>query len=334
MTEPNCRATVVLALALVLAAAAGGCVGQAQEGVVRLGYFPNLTHAQALLGTATGSYQAALGDTKLETSVFNAGPSALEALLGGRVDVVYVGPSPTINAVEKAGLDKLVVIAGAASGGALFVLRDGVRLESDADYAGKTFATPQLGNTQDVALKHHLKEHGHTTTDQGGDVEVVNAQNPDIVSQFALGRIDGAWLPEPWASRLVLENGGQVFLDESDAWPGGRFVTAHIVTTRAFLASHRADLDRLLGAHQNATRQLQNATAATLDAVNRGIEIATGKRIGDAIVVAAMRNIVFTDDPLASTFERQYAMSNELGFVGPPPADLSRLWDLGLLRNP
>lgn len=334
MTERFCRPGAVLAVALLAAMGAAGCIGQAQEGVLRLGYFPNLTHGQPLIGVASGSYQAALGGTKLETAVFNAGPSAFEALLAGRVDVIYVGPSPTISAIEKAGLDQIVVVAGAASGGALFVARGGVSLETDADYAGKTFASPQAGNTQDVALKHHLRQHGHTPTDQGGDVTVVNAQNPDILTLFQQGRIDAAWVPEPWGTRLVREQGGHVVLDEASTWPDGRFTTTHVVTTRSFLGTHEADVRHLLQAHQAATRRLQNASADVLDDLNRGIELATGRRIDAALLAEAAGHIDFTDDPLPSTFQRQYAMSNELGFAGPPPPDLPRLWELSYLGPP
>ena len=311
-------------LALTLLA---GCTGGAEEGVLRLGYFPNLTHAQPLYGVSSGLYQEHLGPTRLETQTFNAGPDAFGALLARHIDVLYVGPSPTITAIEKQGLDVVVIVAGAASGGAFFVTKPGI--DDVADLAGKTFATPQRGNTQDIALKHYLRENG-LSADDGGDVEVVNTANAEILSLFQQGRIQGAWVPEPWATRLVLEAGGTVYLDESELWPDGRYVTTHIVTTRAFLRERPDDIRALLAAHAEATQAIVAGGPDVLQRINDGIEDATGKRVADATLEAALPHIDFTVDPLQDTFLRQYEMSHDLGFAGPPP-ELARVYDLTYL---
>src|SRR5688572_17429069 len=206
-----------IVLLLLAAVAVAGCTSSAgSSDTVRLGYFPNITHAQALYGIETGLFERTLApDFKLETQHFNAGPSAFEALLTGQLDMTYVGPSPTLNAMAVTGGEVVRILGGTASGGARFIVRPDVVLEEDADFAGKSFASPQLGNTQDVSLKHYLKERGQRTTDQGGSVQVINAANPDILTLFVQGDIDGAWLPEPWATRLETDGGGKEFLDET-----------------------------------------------------------------------------------------------------------------------
>lgn len=315
--------------ALVLAGVlAAGCTAGPVDGVLRLGYFPNLTHAQALYGVESGLYQRHLNATRLETQVFTAGPTAFETLLAGRIDVIYVGPSPTISALERKGLDVVVVVAGSAAGGASFVTRPGI--DGPEDLAGRSLASPQLGNTQDVALKHYLQENGLERRDQGGDVEIVNAAPADILTLFSNGHIDGAWVPEPWATRLVTEAGGKVLLDEASLWPDGRFVTTHVVTTRAFLALRPDDVRNLLAAHAEATRLLQEGAPATVATVNDALQSATGKRLGDATMQAAFPRINFTSDPLQSTFLRQYEMSHDLGFAKSPP-DVARVYDLSYL---
>lgn len=324
----NHRLAGVAAAAVLAMALLAGCASGPEEGVLRLGYFPNLTHAQALYGATTGLYQRHLGNTTLDLQTFNAGPLAFETLLSGRVDVIYVGPSPTITTIDRQGLDVVVIVAGAASGGAFFVTKAGI--EDAQDLRGKRFATPQLGNTQDIALKHYLLENDLRRKDQGGGVEVINAANPDILTYFQNGHIDGAWVPEPWASRLVLEGGGKVFLDEADLWEDGQFATTHLVTTRKFLQERPEDIAALLAAHSEATAKLQEGGPEVLEAINDGIEQATGKRLADGTLAAAFPNIEFTDDPLQATFRRQYEMAHDLGFAGDVP-DVSRVYDLSHL---
>ena len=325
--------TLALVTTVLLASVAlAGCAGASIPGVLRLGYFPNLTHAQPLYGLATGLYAEKLGDTKLETTHFNAGPAAFEALLAKQIDVIYVGPSPTINAIDKAGIEVIVVVSGTASGGAMFIVKPGLELETAADFAGKKFATPQLGNTQDVALKHYMQEKGAKTRDRGGDVDVINAQNADILTLFQQGEIQGAWVPEPWATRLVKEAGGQVHVDEAELWDEGKFVTTHLVTTRQFAIERRADLEKLLEAHYEATAKVQEGSLEVLDAINDGIEKATGKRLNDETLAAAFPKVEFTNDPLPDTFHRQYQMSHAVGFARPPPSELDRIYDVELTR--
>lgn len=324
--------TALLAFALLAPALLSGCAEGSRPGVLRLGYFPNLTHAQPLYGIQSGLYQEKMGDTVLETITFNAGPSAFEALNAGSVDVIYVGPSPTLNALARTGSDYVRIIAGSATGGAAFVVRDGVRLDSDADLAGKRFATPQPGNTQDIALKHWMLGKGHKPTDKGGEVEVVYAQNSDILAMLQNGQVDGAWVPEPWATRLQLEGGGKVHIDEAELWGAteGKYVTTQVVTTRAYLASHATEVGRFLDAHVAATRRLQEADAEAQRVINDAILDLTGKPLGEETLRRAIANVGFTSEPLTAAMEILADWSRDLGFEA--PEDPTNAYDLGPLE--
>jgi NitT/TauT family transport system substrate-binding protein len=319
-----------LAVLLVAAAAAtAGCAGAGgQDGVLRLGYFPNVTHAQALVGIQDGLFQKALGSSaRLEPMAFNAGPTAIQALVTGQVDATYVGPSPTLSAIA-AAKGVVVIVAGAASGGARFIVQPDARFASNADLAHKTFASPQLGNTQDVSLKHYLAEHGQATTDRGGSVQVINAANPDILALFRQKSISGAWVPEPWATRLEREGGGVQLVDERDLWPDGKFVTTHLVTTQRFLDAHPDLVAKLLEGHVAATERLRQGGASVLPSIQRGIAAATGQTLDPGLLAAALTKLNLTNDPLPATLLAFAKEAKDLGLseADPPAAaDVYRL---------
>ena len=220
---------------------------------LRIGYFPNINHAQAVIGLGKGDFQKTLGNVKIETQIFNAGPSAIEAVFANRIDVTYVGPNPAINGYIKSEGQDLRIIAGASSGGAVFVVRNDSGISRTQDFAGKKFASPQLGNTQDVALRAYLLKNGYKTSENGGNVQVIPAKNADIVTMMAKKDIDGAWVPEPWGVKLVKETNGKIFLDERNLWPDGKFVTALIVVRTDYLHSHPDVIKKLLEAHVDET---------------------------------------------------------------------------------
>ena len=213
------RVVVLLALLTLTLIACSSNTSSSNGGsasvTVRLGYFPNLTHAVALVGVARGTFQKALGtNVTLQTKMFTAGPAEIEALFANDIDIGYVGPSPATNGYVKSNGQALRIIAGAASGGALLIVRPQSNIKSASDLAGKKIADPQQGGTQDVALRYYLLTHGLKPADKGGNVQIVPTDNPTILTLFKQGQIDGAWVPEPWATRLVVEGNGKVFLDE------------------------------------------------------------------------------------------------------------------------
>ncbi|MBO0980262.1 ABC transporter substrate-binding protein [Microbacterium sp. SD291] len=269
---------------------------------VRLGYFANVTHAPALVGLSEGLFQDALGDVDLKTEVFNAGPAAIEALSAGAIDATYIGPNPSINTFIQSGGESAHIIAGATSGGAALVVRDGI--DSPEDLEGANIATPQLGNTQDVALRSWLADEGfETSTSGGGDVSVTPTENAQTLTLFQDGQVDGAWLPEPWVSRLVVEAGAHVLVDEKDLWPDGNFPTTVLLVRAEFAEAHPDVVEELLEGHIAAVSWLDENAEEAPAVINDALEEATGKKLADEVLARALENVTFTVDPHAEAFE-------------------------------
>jgi NitT/TauT family transport system substrate-binding protein len=297
---------------------------------LRLGYFPNVTHATAVYGDAAGTFAEALGDTELTTQQFNAGPSAVEALFGGALDATYIGPNPAINAFVKSSGDAVRIVAGATSGGASLVVRPGI--DSAEDLAGTRIATPQTGGTQDIALRHYLAEAGYEVAANGaGEVTVVAQENPVTLTAFQAGEVDGAWLPEPWASRLVLEAGAEVLVDEQDLWPGGDFVTTHLIVRTDYLREHPQTVKALIEGSVEANRQIAADPEKAKQVVGTALGELTGKPLPPAVLDRAWAGITPTDDPIASSLATSAEHAFATGLV--QEADLRGIYDLTLLRE-
>lgn len=300
---------------------------------MRLAYFPNFTHAIGLVAVANGSVQKALGDNKLDVKSFNAGPALIEALLAGEIDIGYIGPNPAINGYVKSKGKALRIIAGATSGGALFVVRPDADIKSAKDLDGKKLATPQKGGTQDVALRYFVNENGLKTADEGGTVTIVPTQNADILTLFKQGQIDGAWVPEPWGTRLIQEANGEVFVDERDLWPEGKFVTTHVIVATKFLEAHLDLVKKFLDAHVDAQQFVLNNPDEAKQIANKEIERITSAALPDKVLDAAFENVDFTYDPLPETLFVSADYAFTLGFLGDTKPDLSGIYDLTLLNE-
>ncbi len=322
-----------LILVLLGAIIGGGCGRSRPEGVLRVGYFPNITHSQAIIGIARGDFAEALGEgVVIEPFVFNAGPSVVEALFAGELDLAYIGPNPAVNGFIRSDGAALRIVAGATSGGACLVVRPGAGISSAADLPGKRIASPQLGNTQDVALRGWLLDNGLATLEQGGTVEVVAIQNPDILDLFRQGGIDGAWVPEPWASRLVVEGGGTILLDERDLWEDGEFPTACVIASASILEENPALVEAWLAAHVAITGwELENPDSA-MALVNSEIERMTGKALADEVIEMAWGRMSPTWDPLPECIEQSALAAWEIGYLTEEP-DLEGLCDLSILER-
>lgn len=306
----------------------------AQSTVIRVGAFPNITHPQAMIGKANGWFEKALGsDAKVEWKSFNAGPSAIEALFAGAIDMTYVGPNPAINGYVRSNGEALRIIAGATSGGAALVVRGDSGINKPADFHGKRIASPQLGNTQDVALRAWLKANGLKTRDKGGDVQVLPTANPDQLTLFIKKEIDAAWAPEPWASRLVHEANGRVFLDERTLWPNGQFVTTELVVSTKFLQSHPDLLRRWLQAHVELTGWINSHIPEAKQLLNQQIQKETGKALPAAVLDDSFTRLQVTYDPLRGPLLRVAQLAFDSGFLGRQMPDLSRLYDLTILNQ-
>jgi NitT/TauT family transport system substrate-binding protein len=329
------RVLLTMALAVMLLAGCGGESSPAAGGPVtmRVGYFPNITHSQALIGMARGDFQQALGpNVTLDVKVFNAGPSVIEAIFAGQLDLAYIGPNPAINGYVKSDGQALRIVAGATSGGAAFIVRPEAGIARPEDLAGKTLATPQLGNTQDVALRAYLVAHGLKPVESGGDVHVAPTDNPQILDLFRQGQIDGAWVPEPWASRLIVEGGGQLFLDERDLWPNGDFVTAHIIVSTPFLQAHPDLVQDWLRAHVAITRWEQENPDEAKQIANAEIKRLTGKELPPAVLDMAWSRMRVTYDPISASLVQSAQGAYAAGFLKEKP-DLSGIYDLTLLNQ-
>jgi NitT/TauT family transport system substrate-binding protein len=317
----------VLATSTFATAAAAAKAGTV---TLRLGYFPNVTHAPALVGVERGIFADELGGrVDLEPATFNSGTEELTALQAGALDAAYIGPNPTITAWTQ--LHKGVrVVSGAASGGAYFVVKPSIA--TPADLRGKTVASPQLGNTQDVALRNWLKKQGlKTDTSGGGDVKVVPQDNAASLTAFKAGDIQGAWVPEPWATRLVDEGGGKVLVDESTLWPDGKYVTTQLIVTTSFLRSYADIVQRLVNAQVAANDYIESHPADAQALVSRAIQRVTGKPIDPTLVTASFAHIDFTNDPIASSLTKDNATQKEFGF--PAAKSLKGLYDLSYLNR-
>lgn len=311
---------------------AANAANNAGEAVtLRLGYFPNVTHAPALVGINSGIFTASLGaSVTLETSPFNAGPEAIEALFGGAIDATFIGPNPAINAFAQSEGEAIRIISGTTSGGAFFVVAPGI--DGIEDLKGKTVASPQLGGTQDVALRTWLKDQGvDTDTAGGGEVTIAPQANADTLTAFKDGTIAGAWVPEPWATRLILEGGGKVLVDERDLWPDGDYVTTHLIVSTEFLKAHPDTVAALLAGLVKALDAISADPAAAQAAVNAEIEAATGKPLAAAVITAAWANLAFTADPIASSLETSAAAAVAIDLL--EPVDLTDIYELTLLNK-
>jgi len=301
------------------------------QSVLRIGYFPNLTHAPAVIGIGNGDFQKSLGDITIEPHVFNAGPDEVEALFANQIDVAYVGPGPTINGYVKSDGD-LRVISGVTSGGASFVVRNDAEIQSTADFVGKTFSSPQLGNTQDIALRTYLLNNGYQTSDNGGSVKVLPATNSDIVSLMLKKSIDGAWVPEPWVTVLLHQANGKILVDERDLWQNGKFVTTNIVVRAEFLKDHPDLIKKLLEANVDEINWINNNPDQARQAFNDALNKLTGKTIPDDQLKEAFSRFDLTYDPIASSLFQEADNTYKVGFLDSKP-DLSGIYDLTLLNQ-
>jgi NitT/TauT family transport system substrate-binding protein len=284
------------------AAASDSAPSEAPEiTTVRLGYFPNLTHAPGLIGTQKGFFKSELKaiDLNVTPTAFNAGPDVVTALFANSLDCSYIGPNPAINAYVQSEGDAVRIVAGSTSGGAALVVREGV--ETPADLAGLTIATPQLGNTQDVAARNWLADQGFATDlEGGGDVSIKPQSNSDGLAAFSTGEIDGAWVPEPWVASYV-KAGAQVLVNEPDLWDGGQFVTTVILCRTDFVEQYPDAVTALLKGHLAALDFIAEDPEGAQEAVNLTLAGLTGSVIDEAVLAAAWENVVFTADPLSST---------------------------------
>ena len=302
----------------------------APAAVVKLGYFGNITHGPALVGVQKGIFAKDLGATQLKTQVFTTGPATVEALNAGAIDAAYLGPNPALNSFVQSGGESIRIIAGAASGGAQFVVR--ADITDVAQLRGKTIATPQLGGTQDVALRKWLGERGlSTNTTGGGDVTINPTTNAQTLQLFQEGKVDGAWVAEPWTSRMVLQAGAKVLVNEADLWDNGEFSTTVLAVNKTFLEAHPQTVEALLRGHVESLKWLDEHPTESGTVINEALKVAIGKPLENKVIARSLSELTFTADPLAATFPTLLDHGVSVGVS--KPADLKGLFELTLLNK-
>ena len=328
-----------LLVAIVLIAS-GWSGAAAPKQIVRVGHFPNVTHAQGVIGhglsrAQKGWFEQRLGpDVQVQWFVYNAGPSAMEAIMAGSVDMAYVGPNPAINAHLKTMGKDIRIVAGACSGGAALVVQPDGRIAKDSDFKGKKVATPQLGNTQDVAARAWLKSKGYKIRLTGGDVLVVPTGNPDQLSLFHKGDLDAVWTVEPWVTRLELEAKGRIYLEEGSLWKetGGRYVTTHLVSSVKFLGGNSPLLKKWIAAHVELTDWINNNLDEAKRILNEELKAETTRALPQETLDRAFRRLQLTHDPVSASLLKSAQDAHAIGFIRQKP-DLSRIYDLKLLNE-
>jgi NitT/TauT family transport system substrate-binding protein len=323
-------------IALCLATTAVG----AATHVVRVGHFPNVTHAQAVIAhglsrQGKGWFEERLGPgAQVQWFVYNAGPSAMEAIFAKSLDLAYVGPNPALNAHLRSRGEEVRIVAGACSGGAALVVQPDGRIKAPADFRGKRVGTPQFGNTQDVAARAWLMAHGMRITMTGGDARVIPTANADQLPLFRKGDLDAVWTVEPWVSRLVHEASARVFFEESTLWPdtGGRYVTTHLVSGTRFLRDQPDLVRRWIAAHVELTQWINAHPAEAKRILNNEIKAETTRELPAAVLDSAWARLQLTHDPVCASLAKSAGDAHRIGFIREKP-DLSRIHDLRLLNE-
>lgn len=328
MTRLDKTLTALVTLTLVVA----GCRGNGEKKTapaalttLRLGFFPNLTHAVPMVGLMHGDFERALAPLAIDAKPFNAGPEAMEALFAGALDACYVGPAPAISGYLRSHGEGLVIVAGAAANGAGLVVRKDAGIARPDDLHGKKLASPQLGNTQDIALRTYLGQLGMKSKDRGGDVQVMPLANPDILTLMKQKQLDGAWVPEPWLSRLLDEADGQLFVDERDRWPDHKFPITVLVVTKK-LADEQPELVRkLVQANQSTIDWIHAHDAEARTVVDDGLLKWAKKRLPPKVLADAWSRVEITNELTDAALQKQLTDGRALGFL--PAGELGGIYD-------
>jgi NitT/TauT family transport system substrate-binding protein len=323
-------ASVAVAALVGTACASSASRAEGEEGVLRMGIFPNLTHAPGYVALGEGIFERTLEDTQVQTTVFNSGTDAGNALLGGSIDATYIGPGPATSLFLESG-GRVSVVSGAVSGGASFVVRKGAGIDGPEDLPGKRIAVPSFGNTQDIALRAWLEENGLKTNDEGGDVTVLEVDNPELPPLFERGDLDAAWEPEPYPSLLVAQGLADVYIDEAELWPDGQFVTTHLLVSTPYMDNHPDVIRKLVEANAEAITFMNEDPEAAKASAQAELITAGAPSLDQAVVDTAWDKLTFTWDPIPSSLQVGAEQAFDLGYIDENPSnilDLYRLDDL------
>lgn len=302
--------------------------------ILRVGHFPNITHAPALVGRANKNFETSLKDiARVEWKLFNAGPEAIEALAVGAIDILYVGPNPAVNGFVRSKGELLRIVSGVASAGAAFVVTENSGIKKFEDIRGKRVATPQIGNTQDVALRSLMTKNHIKSKTQGGDVEIFNLSGADQLTAFLKNQIDAAWAVEPWVSRLTSEANGKILFEEKELWENGIYATTVLVVRKKFLDQNPEVAKKWVREHVEIVRWIRQNQNEAKQIVNDELKRETGKGIPEKYLDESFKRIEFTTDPMENSVRKSANRAFQVGFLGKNPIDLANLYDKSFLKE-
>jgi NitT/TauT family transport system substrate-binding protein len=290
---------------------------ESRENSLRVAFFPNIGHAIPVVGMEKGFFEENLGNkTTIDPKLFDSGPQVIESLFANSIDIAYVGPGPAINGFLKSEHHDVVILSGAASGGASFIVHPDSDINSVEDFAGKRIAAPQIGNSQDVSLRNYLSENGLKPFEKGGEVVVLNIPNPDIYTLFTKGEIDGAWVPEPWATILVQELDGNRLFFEEDLWPEKQFASVLLIGRLQYVETHPEIISDWLESHQQTANWINNNPQETRIIFNEFMNTHMGQSLSDSVVDEALVNLKITTDPIDESIYTFAKRADSLGYLG------------------
>ena len=284
---------------------------------IRVAFFPSIVHAVPIIGMETQTFANNLNDDlDIDVKIFDSGPQVIESIFSNSVDIAYVGPGPVINGFLKSDGNDLKILAGAANGGASFVIQKNSGLELIENYSGKRVAAPQISNTQDVSLRHYLAENGLKSAEKGGDVFVLNIANPDIYTLFAKGDIDGAWVPEPWATMLVEELDGIRLFDENEFWPENKFSSVLLIGRSDYIEKNPEIIKKWINANEKTVQWINNHPDESKKLYNEFLKSYMGRTLPENIVEKSFSNIIITSEPLENSVYTFAERADALGYLG------------------
>ena len=284
---------------------------------IRVAFFPSIVHAVPIVGMETQTFADNLDDDlDIEVKIFDSGPQVIESIFSNSVDIAYVGPGPVINGFLKSDGNDLKILAGAANGGASFIIQKNSGLELIENYSGKRVAAPQISNTQDVSLRYYLAENGLKSAEKGGDVFVLNIANPDIYTLFAKGDIDGAWVPEPWATMLVEELNGIRLFDENEFWPENKFSSVLLIGRSDYIEKNPEIIKKWINANEKTVQWINNHPDESKKLYNEFLKSYMGRTLPENIVEKSFSNIIITSEPLENSVYTFAERADVLGYLG------------------
>ena len=315
----------VLALIFVALVVNSGDVSTQNK--IRVAYFPNIGHAIPIVGIERGVFQQSLPQNiQIETRLFDSGPQVVESIFADSIDIAYVGPGPAINAFLKSEGHDVKILSGAASGGASFVVHPDSRIDSVDDFDGKRIAAPQIGNTQDVSLRNYLSENGLTPAEKGGSVVVLNMPNPDIYTLFTKGEIDAAWVPEPWASILVLELDGKRLFTEEELWDDKKFASVVLIGRETYVKENPEIVQKWLESHREIAEWISENPVETRIIFSQFMKYTMGRSLSDSVIDESLNHLQITSDPIMPSIVTFAKRADDLGYLGRDGYNLDGIW--------